>query len=418
MRRIMLMMLLLVSSLNTVLHAQTTDLPAVALCDDGRQIVGYGLRFDDLTPNTNVRVTVLGAGDFDPAFAVVDREGGFQCTNNSMGAEGTTIAIPGLGRVEYNSFAAQRTILIDNSGELNLVVGGFPGQSGQFGVVVENLRIDNPTEVDNLYIKVPVSATKEWLNVFMIARTNNLDPATALYVENDVRPKRECDNAGTRTCEGIPTLTERGAVISTADIYAADSFDAGVMGAFQAENLRVEFKDVTGTNSGEYIAVFAATATGAVVDTSFVCDNVILSVDGASPSYNSTYITDYLIDGDPSTFWVTGAAPYDPQTGQRGSASFVVLKVDPDREIHKIRINGYAQSADEFASNALQKFALRFQNESEELVTAVEAELLQQPGYQSFSFVPAKIDEVGLILIENYGGTLFTVVDVEICALP
>ncbi len=95
-----------------------------------------------------------------------------------------------------------------------------------------------------------------------------------------------------------------------------------------------------------------------------------------------------------------------------------MLHVDPDRQINKIRINGYAQSSDEFAANALRRFALRFQNESGDLVTAVEAELLQQPGYQSFAFLPATIGEVGLILMDNYGGTLFTVVDVQICALP
>lgn len=401
--------------------AQVSDIdsvPSVAICEDGRQIVGYGMIIDDLTPSGTVRITALGVGGFDPAFAIINPNGTIECTNNSSVQDETIIAVPGVGRVEVDDFAAQRNVIVPNQGDIRLVVGGFPGQSGQFGLVIENLRLDRENEINTIEIKVPPSATQEWLNVFMVGSTDQLDPKMSLFVNQGVRPIVECDNAGTATCQGTPTLSERGAIIETADIYLGDSFDAGIMGAFQEELLTYEFSDVTGANTGEYIAIVNGLAPGAVVDTSFICENVITNVAGSSPAYNPTYDTEFAMDGDPATFWVTGASPLDPETGQRSGNGFVVFSLAEDRQINKIRINGYAQSSQEFAQNALRIFALRFQNEEEELVTAVEAELLQQPGYQSFSFPPALIDEAGLIMLDNYGGTLFTVVDVQICAVP
>lgn len=402
-------------------YAQPSDIenmPSVAICEDGRQIVGYGVIIDDLTPSGTVRLTAFGEAGFDPAFAILNPDGSVSCTNNTQTGENTVLAVPGIGRVEANDFAAQRTVLVPSRGDLRLVIGGFPGQSGQFGFVVENLRLARENEINLVHVKVPPSATQEWVNMFMVGSTNQIDPAMALYVDQSVRPLVECDNAGTATCQGVPTMVERGAIMDGVDIYLGDAFDAGVMGAFQREILTYEFRDITGANTGDYIAIMTALAPGAVVDTSFICENVVTGIAGSSPAYNTTYESEFVIDGDPESFWVTGAAPIDAATGQRSGNGFVVFSLREDRQINKIRVNGYAQSSQEFAQNALRLFALRFQNSEEELVTAVEDELLQQPGYQSFSFPPALIDEVGLIMLDNYGGTLFTLVDVQICAVP
>jgi hypothetical protein len=395
------------------------DIPAsVALCEDGRQVVGYVIVLEGLPSDAAIRLTAVSNTDFDPAIAVLEADGDVTCTNNSASAEGTTIAVPGLGRVEANAFAAQTTVTAGARREIRAVVGGFAGQSGVFALVIENLRLDRPNEADTMEIYLPPSATKEWLNVFMIGADEDLDPALAMYIGDSVRASQTCDNAGTPTCPGVPDLLDRGAVINTEETYSGDAFDAGVIGAFGEEYLTYEFSDATGNNTGEYVAIISALAPGAVLDTSFICENVAFEVRGASPSYNTTYLSEYILDGDPSTFWVTGAAPLDPQTNARTNTSFIVIGIEGDRPISKIRINGYAQASQEFATNALRLFAVRFQNENEEVVTAVEGELLQQPGYQSYSFLPAQIGEIGLILIDNYGGTLFTVVDVQICAQP
>lgn len=406
--------------MTTISDAQTDSPFFVVLCDDGRQIVGYRIILDDLTPRSFLRITAVGAQNFDPAFAVIDQDGESDCTNNDPSAANTIIAVPGIGRVEATDFAAQMTASVSSNGALDLVVGGFPGQSGQFALVIEDLTIDPPSEADRLTIQVPPAAQTEWLNVFMVSgQTGRLDPHMELFFnQQGGQPEFECDNAGTITCVGVPNLIDRGAVISQESAYSGDSFDAGIIGAFGQEELYYDLRDATGTNTGEYALIISATAPGAVIDTSLICDNVATDIQGSSPSYNATYTTDYLLDGDPSTFWATGAAPLDAQSGTRNPNSFVVVGVEASQRINKIRINGYAQSNVDIETNALKRFAVRFPNIDGEVVTALEAELLLQPGYQTFTFLPATIDELGIILLDNYGGTLFTLVDIQICAAP
>jgi hypothetical protein len=393
-------------------------LPTVALCEDGRQIVGYGIIIENLRGSSTLRLTAVGADDFDPGFAIINPDGRIQCSQNTPGIEGTTVAIPGIGRIEANAFTAQRSVTVPNTNQLQLVLGGYPGQSGTVALLVENLQLSNRDEVDIIRVKIPPAAQNEWVNGFMVGVAENLDPAMALLVGDSLRPARECDNAGTRTCVGVPTLVGRGAIINTDDTYPGDEFDAGVMGAFSDDDLAFQFRDSTGLQTGEYMAVITGTAPGAVLDDSFICENVITGIGDSSPAYNPTYQTEDILDGDPLSFWVTGASARDATTGQRTGVSFIVLQVDPTRLINKIRINGFAQASLEFAPNALKNFAVRLQNTEDDVVTAVEAELLQQPGYQTYSFLPAQVSEIGLILLDNYGGTLFTLVDVQVCALP
>lgn len=402
------------------ISAQNIDPYFVVLCEDGRQIVGYNLILEDLTPDSSLRVTMVGARDFDPAFATIDDDETIICANNTERAAGSTVAIPGLGRVEANNFAAQRTILVPRSGNLNLVVGGYPGQAGQFGVVIENMSIETGGGTDIMRVNVPPAALTEWVNVFMVGSGSNLDPVMNMYFERAIgQPEVTCDNAGTRTCQDVPELIDRGAVISEGDIYAGDAFDAGIMGAYQQEQLVYEFKDVSTTNTGNYIIAMSATAPGAVVDTSFICTNVVDRVIGSSPSYNPAYSLENIIDGDPSTFWVTGVPNVNPQTGQPDQNAFVAIAMQEEElRINKIRINGYAAGGEELVQNSLQNFAVRFPNADGEVVTAVEGQLLAQPGYQSFSFIPATVSDIGIIFLSNYGGTLYTVVDIQVCAAP
>lgn len=402
----------------SAVDAQTADPFYVVTCADGRQIVGYNFTFEGLEAGSSVRVTLLGSTDFDPIFANITDSANPQCVNNSTSAANSAVQLPGAGILNANDFSAQQTLQPNASGTLRLLVGGAAGQTGTFALIVDRLNIRRAGETDRMRVDVPRSLFREWINVFMISGNESLDPLMNLYLaEGSVRANFTCDNSGTGTCPGVPSLADQGAIVSRTDVYQADSFDAGLMGAYQQENLLYEFRDALGTNTGDYAVVVVGTAPGAVVDTTYICDAVDITIAGSSATYNPAYALEGAADGDPSTFWVTAV----PAGSSEGGAvnGFIVLALEEPTVINKIRLNGYYQSPEpELRANSLRRFAVRFPGPNGELLSAIETDLLQQPGYQSFSFLPAEVEEVGLVLLANYGGTLFTVVDVQLCAAP
>ncbi len=394
--------------------AQQSPPTYVVTCDDSRQVVGYRLTLRDLEPRQNLRLTMIGSNNFDPAFAILNADGTVTCENNTSLADGSVIAIPSLGIVEANAFSAQRNALTRDDGTLELIAGGFPGESGQFALAIENLRIASPGDTDIVEVRMPPATINEWANLFMVTGDSRLDAYMEVYREQIIgQPEQFCDNAGTNTCVGVPDLVDLGAIINETETYPGDAFDAGLMVALQTEEIIFSLRDASGTQSGDYIAIFSAIAPGAVVDTSYICTPVDITLEGSSPAYNPSYSIDDIVDGNPATFWVTAASG-----ATQGSARnpFIVLGFDGEQRIDRVRINGFAQTEESSQQNAIRRFSIQFPNAQGELVTAVEGEMRAQPGYQSFSFLPASVDEIGLILQENFGGTLFTVVDVQVCA--
>jgi hypothetical protein len=397
----------------SVTPAQAQSPVFVVTCEDSRQVVGYRLTLSNIEPLQNLRLTMIGANNFDPAFAIINADGSVTCGNNTNEAEGSVIAVPSLGIVEANPFSAQRTALVRQDGTLELIVGGFPGESGQFALAIENLRITGPNDTDRLDIRMPPATVNEWMNVFMVSGESRLDAYLEVYEEQVIgQPERFCDNAGTDTCVGVPDLVDLGAIINETETYPGDAFDAGLMLALQSEHIIFEMSDASGTQSGEYIAIVSAIAPGAVIDTSYICTPVEIILEGSSPAYNPEYQIENVIDGNPDTFWVTAV----PSAQGASRNAFIVLGFDGEQSINRIRINGFAQIGEAVRDNAIRRFSVQFPNSQGELITAVEGELRAQPGYQSFSFLPATVDEIGLILVENFGGTLFTLVDIQVCA--
>ncbi|MCL4879688.1 MAG: hypothetical protein KJ064_23730 [Anaerolineae bacterium] len=390
----------------------------VTLCPDGRQIVGHHLIFENLAPTDTLRFTVVGKDGFDPAMAFVDDPNNPECAINTPEVATTTVAVPSIGRVDANSFAAQRSISAGGDRKIEVIVGGFAGLSGQYALVVENLGIDSAGETDTMRLQIPFSASREWIGVFMIGATAAIDPVLAVYAgEPQGRPLSQCDNAGTQTCPNTPNMKDRGALFPDGSVYAGDDFDAGIMSVYKDAELTYTFRDATSTATGDYIVVVTGIAPGAVATETFICDPVEIELRDSSPAYNPAYKLENIIDGDPLTFWVTGAPPINPSTGSRDQNAFVVVGLLEDRPISQIRINGYAQAVDGTEINSLKRFAVRFPDANQaEIVTAIDSELSLQAGYQKFTFLPTVVDEFGLILLDNYGGTLFVLVDIQVCA--
>lgn len=420
--KVMLIFLLFMVAVMPFSAGAQEDTPAffVVLCPDGRQIVGHQLIFENLAPNENLRFTVIGKGGFDPAMAVVDDPNNPECFNNTPAVAGATVAVPSIGRVDANSFSAQASVAAGGDRKIQLIVGGFAGLSGQYALIVENMTIGAPSEIDTLRLQIPFSTFREWVGVFMIGAEDAVDPYMAVYPDAPQgRPIATCDNAGTQTCSATPNMLDRGALFPDGTTYAGDDFDAGIMGVYGEDEITYAFTDSSSTTTGDYTLVMTGVAPGAVATDTFICDPVEIELRDSSPSYNPVYKVENITDSDPNTFWVTGAPPINPQTNVRDQNAFVVVGVLDERPISQIRLNGYAQAIDGTEINSLKRFAIRFPDANQaEIVTAIDSELSLQAGYQNFTFLPTVIEEFGLILLDNYGGTLFVLVDIQVCAEP
>lgn len=389
----------------------------IAQCQNGRQVIGHRLILEDLPGTRPIRFSAIGSDDFDPTIAILKKDGTADCALNTPEITGSVVAVPSLGRIEANNFSAQKSVAVDRDRRIELIVGGFAGQSGQYALVIENLGINYTGEVNSIRVQVPPSTYREWIGMFMIGEVDTLDPLLQVYAGGvGTLVQDECDNAGTQSCPSSSTLVDRGALF-TSNTYIGDDFDAGIMNIYDQSELSFTFRDAGETGTGDYIAIMTGTAPGAVASRIHICDTVEIELIDSSPAYNPAYTLDNILDGSPDTFWVTGAAPINAE-GVREENAYVVINILEERPINRIRINGYA-ALEGIENNSLKSFALRFPDAAaSDIVTALEADLALRSGYQSFSFLPTRVEEVALVLTDNYGGTLYVLVDIEICGVP
>src|SRR5690606_1650840 len=124
------------------------------------------------------RVTAFGIDQFDPVVAVISQPGRGDCNDNIEGLADSQVAVPGIGFVEANDLSAQTTARtpLNQVSDIEIVVGGVAGSVGQFAVVIEGFRVNPSTEFDQVLVSVPAATVNEALGVFMIGRTNALNP--------------------------------------------------------------------------------------------------------------------------------------------------------------------------------------------------------------------------------------------------
>ena len=389
--------------------AQTPDGQFVVSCSDGRQIVGMRVSLQDLTPGSSYRVTLLSDPAFDPALAIVRGDGTSTCSDNEGALGATQIGLANIGRWAASPFNTQVTIVGGPDTNVDLVVGGFSGESGQFALVVEGFTIDPLGESDAIYIDVPPSTAGEMLGVFMLG-AGDLDPSVELATldaDGIYTTAATCDNANVRDCDDVPALTDNGIVFDEVTQVVGDAFDAGVL-TFPGEGrLWYTFGASRGASTGAYTMFITGMAPGDPVEPTYVCNNVATRIVSASPSYNELYAPENVLDDDPTTRWVGSAR------GANGQSTFIVLGFDEPVVIDTIRVNGFVNQR---RPNALKLFDIAIPNLDRQTTVALSAEAALRPGYQRFRIAPARVQEVGLVLNETQGGSLFEILDVQVCA--
>lgn len=408
MPRVLLIFILLTLGLSATVTAQTADGQFTVTCDDGRQIVGMRVSLQDLTVGGNYRLTLIGEPGFDPALAVIRGDGTITCSDNDGQIAGAQIGLSNIGRWQANAFATQTTIVGGPDTNIELVVGGFAGESGQFALAVEGFSVDPLGETDAIYIDVPPAAAGEWLGVFMIG-TDALDPFLELATLDDdgiYTTAATCDNANIRECNEVPALVDNGLAFNEQDRIVGDAFDAGILTTPDAGRLWYTFGAARAASTGAYTLFITGIAPGDPDDHALVCDNVASSIVSSAQAYNELYAPENVLDGDPTTTWVTSA-------GSATQRPFIVIGLSDTVVVDSIRINGFNNQR---RVNSLKLFDVAVPNSDRQTTVALSAEAALRPGYQRFRITPARVNEIGFVLTETQGGGVFEIVDIQVCA--
>jgi|GEM_PF-2812823 len=427
----------------------------IITCDNGLEVVG-GARFTfiNINPGFSYTVTAIGIDGFDPVLAVATAPGEGSCNDDAPAAEGSEVAVPGVGLVEANNLTAQVRVQ-GTGGNVDVFVGGFQGSTGQFAMIIEGLAINPADELDAFLISVPQVLVQEELGVYMISRDGSrVDPYMEVYGGdglqtdpldfNQVSLLALCDDAGVGDCSDTPEFPGGGIFIRNGNRYEAGNTDAGISASLgTTDRFLYAFGSYNGASTGDYGIVVIGTAAGNLEtpppasgntsggsttggndsgglgssasgmmggggtgSSATTCNNVAVSVT-ASSVFNDDYAAAFMLDDDPTTGWAS--------SGEEATEA-LIFTFNGEQTIDRLLINGYTTSGDEFVDDSLREFAImqRLPNGEFEVVTTGEAPL--EPGYQTYSFPPITLNEIGILMISNWGGPYYEIADVMVCA--
>lgn len=248
-------------------------------CDTGEEIRG-GVQFSfiNINPGFSYTVTAIGIDGFDPVIAVETQPGIGTCNDDAPAAARSVMPIPGEGRAIGDSLTAQVRFTSPRRGfPLNITVGSYGDEGGQFVMVIEGLAISPFSELDGFSIRVPTSVAQEELAVYMVARTTSLDPylqvgrgpgLTEAYVDNEFDPELvdfenvflqlDCDDAGLNIgesdCRDTPAFSPGSEIdIANGSTYVTGDVDAGIVGIPEnSDPLLYIFGSSGGRSGGDY----------------------------------------------------------------------------------------------------------------------------------------------------------------------
>jgi hypothetical protein len=391
-------------------------------CDTGEEIIG-GTKFTfiNVNPGFQYRVSAIGINGFDPVIAVITEPGIGACNDDEPAVRDSQVAVPGIGLVEANNLAAQVQVNTRQGGNIDVVVGGFQGSSGQFAMVVEGLAINPRDELDAFLISVPSVVKDEPIGVYMISRDgSSLNPYLEVYggaglqeAELDLDQTEllaVCNDVGIDECFDTPSFPGGGVLIRNGFRYEATSSDAGISTSLgSTDRFLYVFGSNEASSSGDYGIIVVGTAPGTLIEpttTATACNNVATTVNSVSSTYSDRYVGANLLDNNPNTSWSSAVNQAD---------NFVIMGLSGIRTVGEVRMNSTPTTADA-QGDAPRDFIIIRLDVNGDLVTVLSATAAQQQGYQSYTFTPVDVNELGFVFMSNYGGTAYEVADIQVCA--
>ena len=412
-------------------------------CDTGEEILGGTIfTFLAINPGFSYRVTTIGIGEFDPVMAVITGPGIGNCNDDNTSVAGSQVAVPGVGLIEGDNLDSQVTVSTSVSGNVDVVVGGYQGATGQFAMVVEGLAINPRDELDGFLISVPTVLINEPIGVYMVNRSGSrVDPYLQLAGGhglqqdpldfNQAQILMICDDAGVGDCSNTEQFPGGGVDITNGFRYEADTNDAGISIALgSTDKFLYAFGSYNSETTGDYAIIVVGTVPGSLdekpatgttmmgannpgstgnttgASTGATCNNVATSIVGVSSQYDNTYAPENLLDNNPQTSWSTSGIT---------DTEYFMVGFNQVYTISQVRLNGYAATQG-FQNDSVQNFVIGYIGADNNAVRILEATAPLQAGYQTYTFAPVQVDHLMFALVSNYGGSNFEISDVMVCA--
>jgi hypothetical protein len=409
-------------------------------CDTGEEIIGGTIfTFYNLNPGFEYSVSALGLDGFDPVIAVVTAPGVGTCNDDFAGHTSGSIAsqvvLPDIGLVEATERASQVTVLIPQSGNVDVVVGGYEGTSGQFAMVVEGLAISPSDELDGFLISVPEVVQDQAIGVFMVSRDGGtLDPRIEMYAGtglqtetldfNNISVIFSCDDVATNTggddCTNTPAFPGGGVMIANGYRYEAGTSDAGIIVTpGSTEKYLFAFGSYDGASSGDYAIIVLGNAPGNLDSTQTTttttttttgnndtCNNVAMSVSSTSELNTTDFAAANLLDDDPTTGW---------SSTENSDPPLIAVALDGMHTVDSVWIDPYSYTPD-FENDSVKDFDIVALDTAGNPVILLEATAPLEPGYRVYTFEPHQTKAIGISILTNYGGSYFSAADIMVCA--
>jgi hypothetical protein len=395
-------------------------------CSTGERIIG-GVKFTflNINPGFQYRVTAVGINGFDPVIAVVTAPGVGDCNDDASWVAGSQVAVPDVGFITADGLSSQVEINTGRGGNIDIVVGGYAGSTGQFAMVVEGLQISPSTDADGFLISVPLVVADDPIGVYMIARDGSgLDPYLDVYTGpgiqgsnldlNNVQQLSWCDDVGSGDCPGTPPFPGGGILISNGYRYEAGYYDAGLSGALQStDRFLYVFSAAAANSQGSYGILVVGNAPGTIdttaaepdpADTVPDCYTVDVASAVASSVYDDNYGPENLLDNNPTTGW---------SSSQTDTAPFITFTFDEPISINRIKFNGFSPSAG-YQTDTIQNFSVVASDEGGSY-TVLEGIFPLENGFRLYDFESIFTDTVTVFFESNHGGDYFEATDIRFC---
>lgn len=408
-------------------QSNVSDDTFVITCDTGEEIIG-GVKFTflNINPGYTYRVTAVGIDDFDPSLAVVTAPGEGRCNDDEVKAAGSEVAVPGFGLLTATNRTAQVTVSTPRAGNVDVIVGGYEGATGQFAMVIEGLAINPRDELDGFLISVPTVVQQQEIGVYMVSRYINLDAYMMLWqgqgLQQDpidfetVTAIQDCDDVAVGNCSTIPAFPGGGVSIANGNAYIAGATDAGIVLVPNSnEKFLFAFGSSNEGSTGDYAIIVTGMVPGSLTETTTTttttntgsnttCNNIISSID-VSTQYDDSYSPENLLDNNPGTSW---------SSSTMDGEQYILAFFDRAYTIDRILFNTYSASAG-FEKDSIRGFELVVIGQNNKLATIFVGEAELQQGYQEFTFPPVTTDRLGINILSNHGGTTYEAADLIIC---
>ncbi|GEM_PF-638023 len=265
---------------NASQSAQNVDLPAgvSVTCENGTSFSnGVEIRVVQMRSGFDYTATAIGLNGFDPILAVLDPSGGGLCSDDNSTAARYSANLPTTGTVDASNLSSQVTFS-QNSREafadISLVVGGYGDSVGEFILILEGMGVtegDGAGDPFAVNVTPGMTASDVPLTVYMIARTNSLDPYTYLSFDGDIAEDGDgnqiyCDDAGNNAlCYGDHIALDRAEITTSSGRVSGGQYDAMISLPLFGMNLNDDPEDnflqfvMTSYNqstTGQYVLVF------------------------------------------------------------------------------------------------------------------------------------------------------------------